>query len=195
MAGLNVTSTATGPAGSSRIILRGNTSIDKNRNNQPLIVVDGIPINNDNLGAATEYGGTDAGDGISSINPDDIATISVLKGGTAAALYGSRASNGVILITTKGGASRKGVGVEFSSNIVIDRPIVESLDWQYDYGMGLNGLKPQTVGEARAAGLFSWGAPLDGSSVIQYDGVSRPYSAVKNNFKKFYRSGYTFTNP
>ncbi|QJB33371.1 SusC/RagA family TonB-linked outer membrane protein [Chitinophaga oryzae] len=194
VAGLNVTSTATGPAGSSRIILRGNTSIDKNRNNQPLIVVDGIPINNDNLGSAGEYGGTDAGDGISSINPDDIATISVLKGGTAAALYGSRASNGVILITTKGGASRKGVGVEFSSNIVIDRPVVENLDWQYDYGMGLNGLKPQTAAEARAAGLFSWGAPLDGSSVIQYDGISRPYNAVKNNFKKFYRSGYTFTN-
>lgn len=194
VAGLNVTSTATGPAGSSRIILRGNTSIDKNRNNQPLIVVDGIPINNDNLGSAGEYGGTDAGDGLSSINPDDIATISVLKGGTAAALYGSRASNGVLLITTKSGAFRKGIGVEYSSNIVFERPVVNNLDWQYDFGMGLNGLKPQTAAEARSAGLFSWGAPLDGSSVIQYDGISRPYSAIKNNFKKFYRSGYTFTN-
>ncbi|MCW3467507.1 SusC/RagA family TonB-linked outer membrane protein [Chitinophaga nivalis] len=194
VAGLNVTTTATGPAGSTRIILRGNTSIDKNRNNQPLIVVDGIPINNDNLGAATEYGGTDAGDGISSINPDDIASMTVLKGGSAGALYGSRASNGVILITTKSGAKRKGVGIEYSSNIVIDRPIVNSLDWQYEYGMGQNGLKPQTVGEARSGGLFSWGAKLDGSSVIQYDGKFRPYSAVKDNFKKFYKSGYTFTN-
>ncbi|WP_160713724.1 SusC/RagA family TonB-linked outer membrane protein [Chitinophaga solisilvae] len=194
VAGLNVTNTSTGPAGSSRIILRGNTSIDKNRNNQPLIVVDGIPINNDNLGTANEYGGTDAGDGISSINPDDIATMSVLKGGTAAALYGSRASNGVILITTKSGASRKGVGVEYSSNIVLDRPAVENLDWQYDYGMGRNGLKPQNAADARSGGLFSWGEKLDGSSVIQYDGISRPYSAVKDNFKKFYKSGYTFTN-
>lgn len=194
VAGLNVTSTATGPAGSSRIILRGNTSIDKNRNNQPLIVVDGIPINNDNLGQANEYGGTDAGDGISSINPDDIATMSVLKGGTAAALYGSRASNGVILITTKSGAKRKGVGVEFSSNITIDKPIVNNLDWQYDYGMGTNGLKPQTQAEATSTGLMSWGAKLDGSPVIQFDGKTHPYSAVKDNFKKFYKSGYTFTN-
>lgn len=194
VAGLNVSPASSGPAGSNRIVLRGNTSIDKSRNNQPLIVVDGIPINNDNLGSANEYGGQDAGDGFSSINPDDIATMSVLKGGTAAALYGSRASNGVILITTKSGSARKGVGVEFSSNIVLDKPIVNTLDWQYDYGMGLNGVKPTTITEARSAGLFSWGARLDGSPVIQYDGVSRPYSAVKDNFKHFYKSGYTFTN-
>ncbi|SHM12367.1 TonB-linked outer membrane protein, SusC/RagA family [Chitinophaga jiangningensis] len=194
VAGLNVSPASSGPAGSNRIVLRGNTSIDKSRNNQPLIVVDGIPINNDNLGSANEWGGQDAGDGFTSINPDDIATMSVLKGGTAAALYGSRASNGVILITTKSGSARKGVGVEFSSNIVLDKPIVNMLDWQYDYGMGLNGVKPASVAEARSAGLFSWGAKLDGSSVIQYDGVSRPYSAVKNNFKNFYKSGYTFTN-
>ncbi|MBV7531910.1 SusC/RagA family TonB-linked outer membrane protein [Chitinophaga sp. sic0106] len=194
VAGLNVSPASSGPAGSNRIVLRGNTSIDKSRNNQPLIVVDGIPINNDNLGSANEWGGQDAGDGFSSINPDDIATMSVLKGGTAAALYGSRASNGVILITTKSGSARKGVGVEFSSNIVLDKPIVNTLDWQYDYGMGLNGVKPTSVAEARSAGLFSWGAKLDGSSVMQYDGVSRPYSAVKNNFKNFYKSGYTFTN-
>ncbi|RAJ87716.1 TonB-linked SusC/RagA family outer membrane protein [Chitinophaga dinghuensis] len=194
VAGLNVSVASTGPAASTRIILRGNTSIDKSRNNQPLIIVDGIPINNDNLGSANEYGGQDAGDGFSSINPDDIATMSVLKGGTAAALYGSRAANGVILITTKSGMSRKGVGVEYASNFVLDKPILNTLDWQYDYGMGLNGVKPANAAEARSAGLFSWGAQLDGSPVIQYDGVTRPYSAVKNNFKSFYKSGYTFTN-
>ncbi|NIG57229.1 SusC/RagA family TonB-linked outer membrane protein [Chitinophaga sp. Cy-1792] len=194
VAGLNVSMASTGPAASSRIVMRGNTSIDKNRDNQPLIVVDGIPINNSNLGSANEYGGMDAGDGMTSINPDDIATMTVLKGGTAAALYGSRASNGVILITTKSGSNRKGVGIEFSSNIVLDKPIVNTLDWQYDYGMGLNGVKPQSQAEAISAGLFSWGAKLDGSPVIQFDGNTHPYSAVKSNFKDFYKSGYTFTN-
>ena len=125
VAGLNVTSTATGPGGSSRIIIRGNTSIT--RNNQPLIVVDGIPFNNDLTtnntdGSSTgEWGGSDQGDGISSLNPDEIETISVLKGGTAAALYGSRASNGAILVTTKGGSkSGKPPVIEVGSNFVAE---------------------------------------------------------------------------
>ena len=79
VAGLNVTSTATGPGGSSRITIRGNASIGGN--NQPLIVVDGIPFNNDNLGSVGEWGGQDQGDGISSLNPDEIESVSVLKGG------------------------------------------------------------------------------------------------------------------
>ena len=95
VAGLDITSTATGPGGSTRITIRGNASITGAT--QPLIVVDGIPFNNDNLGSVGEWGGQDQGDGISSLNPDEIETISVLKGGTAAALYGSRASYGAIL--------------------------------------------------------------------------------------------------
>ena len=198
VAGLNITSTATGPSGSSRITIRGNTSIT--RNNQPLIVVDGIPFNNDNLGSAGTWGGADQGDGISSLNPDEIESISVLKGGTAAALYGSRASNGAILVTTKSGSkSGKSPVIEVGSNYVLEDILNKTIkDFQYEYGTGdkgtgLVGIKP-TSADPNLNQTNSWGAKLDGSSVIQFDGVSRPYSAARNNMSKFYNTGTTFTN-
>ena len=198
VAGLNVTSTATGPGGSSRITIRGNASIGGN--NQPLIVVDGIPFNNDNLGSVGEWGGQDQGDGISSLNPDEIESVSVLKGGTAAALYGSRASNGAILVTTKGGSkSAKAPLIEIGSNFVAEDILYKkNKDFQYEYGTGdkgtgLVGVKP-TSADPNLNQTNSWGAKLDGSPVVQYDGVSRPYSAVKDNFSKFYNTGTTFTN-
>ncbi len=191
VAGLNISAPASGPAGSTRIVIRGNGSISGN--NQPLIVVDGIPINNDNLGNAGMWGGGDRGDGISSLNPDEIENISVLKGATAAALYGSRASNGAILVTTKGGKAGKGIGVEVNSNFVAEDLLIKKFEnYQYVYGAGNNGLKPTTVQEALTSN--SWGAKLDGSSVIQFDGKSRPYSAVKDNQENFYQLGSTFTN-
>ena len=191
VAGVNATSTATGPSGSSRVVIRGNGSL--NGNNQPLYVVNGIPINNTNQGSAGTFGGIDRGDGLSSINPDDIESISVLKGGTAAALYGSRAANGVILITTKSGAAQKGIGVEYNTTYTWETPR-NLTDWQYDYGSGSRGLAPTTQAEAIAFGRMSWGAKLDGSQVIQPDGQARPYSAQKNNIKNFYNTGHTFTN-
>ena len=191
VAGLNITGTATGPGGSTRITLRGNGSIDGN--NQPLIVIDGIPIDNSNLGAAGMWGGGDRGDGISSLNPSEIESMSVLKGATAAALYGSRASNGAILVTSKGGKAGKGIGVEINSNFTADDLLITKFkDFQYEYGMGRNGVKPTTREESMISSSF--GAKLDGSSVIQYDGVSRPYSAVKDNLSKFYKTGSTFNN-
>ena len=191
VAGLNITSTATGPGGSTRITLRGNGSIDGN--NQPLIIIDGIPIDNSNLGAAGMWGGGDRGDGISSLNPSEIETMSVLKGATAAALYGSRASNGAILVTTKGGKIGKGLGVEINSNITMDNLLITKWkDFQYEYGLGRGGVKPTTQTEAMLSSSF--GAKLDGTNVIQYDGVSRPYSAVKDNLTKFYNTGSTFNN-
>lgn len=191
VAGLNVTGTATGPGGSTRITLRGNGSI--NGNNQPLIVVDGIPINNDNLGSAGMWGGADRGDGISSLNPSEIENISVLKGATAAALYGSRASNGAILVTTKGGKIGSGLGLEINSNYTADNLLINKWkDFQYEYGLGDKGLTPTTQQQATTS--FSFGGKLDGSNVIQYDGVARPYSAVKDNLSKFYRTGNTFNN-
>jgi len=191
VAGLNIANTATGAGGSSRIIIRGNGSISGN--NQPLVVVDGTPINNDNLGSAGMWGGGDQGDGISSLNPDEIETISVLKGATAAALYGSRASNGVILVTTKGGKANRGIGVEINSNTVAEDLLIKRFDhYQYEYGAGNNGVKPTTIEEAKTG--YSWGAKLDGSNVIQFDGVARPYSAVKDNLTNFYRMGSTLTN-
>ncbi|WP_111628345.1 SusC/RagA family TonB-linked outer membrane protein [Larkinella arboricola] len=191
IAGVNATSTANGAAGSSRVIIRGNGSLSGD--NQPLYVVNGIPINNANQGSPGTYGGTDKGDGLLSINPDDIESISVLKGGTAAALYGSRAANGVIIITTKSGKGQKGLGVELASTYTAERPL-SFPDWQYEYGSGSRGVKPTTQAEAIANGRTSWGAKLDGSSAMQPDGVSRPYVAQRHNIKNFYQTGSTFSN-
>ncbi|MDF9797035.1 TonB-dependent SusC/RagA subfamily outer membrane receptor [Catalinimonas alkaloidigena] len=191
VAGVNVSSSATGPAGSSRVVIRGNSSLGGN--NQPLYVIDGVPIDNSQLGSAGMWGGTDSGDGLSSINPDDIAEISVLKGNTAAALYGSRASNGVILITTKKGSARKGIGVEINSNLVFEN-IINNFDWQQQYGQGNRGAKPTSQEEALAFGNSSWGDRLDGSSVVQFDGVSRPYSYTGDPYDAFYNTGMTLTN-
>lgn len=193
IAGVNASNLSTGPAGSSRVVIRGAVSLTGD--NQPLYIVDGIPIDNSTFGQAGLWGGVDEGDGMSSINPDDIETISVLKGANAAALYGSRASNGVILITTKSGKGRKGVGVELSSNLVFETPI-NFFDFQDQYGHGRDGLKPIDAQDAWNIGNGSnWGGKLDGSNVPQFDGVSRPYSfQAAENMKRFYRTGSTWTN-
>ncbi|HEY1009774.1 MAG: SusC/RagA family TonB-linked outer membrane protein [Daejeonella sp.] len=195
IAGVDATQANSGVGGSSRVIIRGNTSL--NGNQQPLYVVDGMPINNDNRGPVTSSSGlnVDRGDGISSMNPDDIATISVLKGGAAAALYGSQAANGVILITTKKGSVQKGVGIEFTSDANFGTPYIFP-NFQYEYGQGNDGVKPATAAAALSSGRLSYGAKLDGSMVMQFDGVMRPYSAfnVKDNIKNFYQTSQNFTN-
>ncbi len=191
IAGVNVSNPATGAGGSTRIVIRGNSNI--NGNNQPLIVVDGVPINNQNLGSAGMWGGQDWGDGLSSINPDDIETYTVLKGNTAGALYGYRADNGVILITTKKGTKRKGIGVEFNSSYQTEN-IINNYDFQTQYGHGTRGVAPTSTEQALANGLFAWGGQLDGSMVPQFDGVSRPYSNSGDNLGRFYDTGSTFNN-
>jgi TonB-linked SusC/RagA family outer membrane protein len=192
VAGLNIASNVTGPSGSTRISIRGNTAISAN--NQPLIVVDGVPISNENLGSVGMWGGADRGDGMSSLNPDEIETVTVLKGGTAAALYGSRASNGAILITSKGGGKGQKGGVEFTSNFQVDELLYKKYkDFQYVYGAGDNGLKPISF-DPNLNQTNSFGAKLDGSPVIQYDSVVRPYVAHPDNLSKFYNTGFTATN-
>lgn len=193
IAGVNASNLSTGPAGSSRVIIRGNVSLTGD--NQPLYIIDGVPIDNSSFGQAGLWGGVDEGDGTSSINPDDIETISVLKGANAAALYGSRASNGVILITTKSGKSRKGIGVELNSNFVFEN-VIDHFDFQDQYGHGRDGLAPVDANEAWSFGnSTNWGAKLDGSNVAQFDGVSRPYSfQADENMKRFYNTGTTWTN-
>lgn len=194
VAGVVVSSPATGPAASSRVVIRGNSSITGN--NQPLYVVDGVPLDNSNLDAAGMWGGKDLGDGISSLNPDDIESMSVLKGPTASALYGSRAQNGVILITTKKGRAGEGIGVEINSNFLFENPLInEYEEFQYEYGAGTGGLAPADQDEAISFNRgSSWGAPIAGQSVIQYDGVSRPYAAQRDNITDFYETGRTLTN-
>jgi TonB-linked SusC/RagA family outer membrane protein len=193
VAGVNVSNISTGPQGSTRVIIRGNTSLGGN--NQPLYVVDGVPLDNTSFGQAGLWGGFDEGDGMSSINPDDIETMTVLKGANAAALYGSRASNGVILITTKSGKSRKGVGVEFRSNYTFEK-IINHFDLQQEYGHGRDGSRPTSPEEAFDFGNGNnWGTRLDGSMVPQFDGISRPYIyQMDDNIDRYYETGSTFTN-
>jgi TonB-linked SusC/RagA family outer membrane protein len=197
IAGVNATGMSTGPGGSSRIVIRGNGSF--NGDNQPLYVVNGMPIDNSTPGGTASANGgglnIDRGDGISGINPDDIESISVLKGGTASALYGSRASNGVILITTKKGKAQKGIGVEFNSSMTYDTPLSYQ-DFQYEYGHGKLGRKPLTQAEAISWGRHSWGAKIDGQQYVSIDGKQHAYSPVyaSDNMKDFYRTGSTLIN-
>ena len=195
IAGVNVTKTGSGAGGSTRVIIRGSTSLQGN--NQPLYVVDGIPMDNSGFGQAGVWGGMDQGDGMTSISPDDIESITVLKGASAAALYGARASNGVINIITKKGHNRKGIGVEFQTNYTFDK-VNDLSDLQHQFGSGVysNGVavKPSNQTEAYQWGDDSWGPALDGSQVIQFDGVSRPYSYTGSNIDRYYNTGYTWTN-
>lgn len=213
VAGVNVVKPVSGVMGSSRITIRGNGSL--NGSNQPLYVIDGVPMNNGGYGQAGEWGGFDAGDGISSINSEDIESMSVLKGGTAAALYGSRAANGAIVITTKKGTAGK-IKVEYNMSYTKDTPLLKNDDLQWEYGCGANGMNPDQLAIATGAGygmspeqaikqlapalakqmsVMSFGSKMDGSNVTQYDGISRPYSpSGKNNFKDFYDNAWAVTN-
>lgn len=190
VAGLNVTAGSGGPGSSSNVVIRGVSSIGGTT--QPLYVVNGIPMENPR---AAQPGGQwdnapDLGDAIGNLNPDDIETVSVLKGAAASALYGYRAKAGVIMITTKSG---KADGIEFNSNFVGEQ-IMDLTNWQYVYGQGSNNLKPTSGTAAAQVGGSSWGGVLDGSMVPQFDGVERPYSAVKDNLSRFYRTGSNWTN-
>lgn len=189
VAGLVVSQTAGGPSGSTRVILRGSTEMTGN--NQPLYVVDGVPLDNTNFGSASTSGGYDLGDGISSINPDDIESMSVLKGPAASALYGSRASHGVILITTKKAGQEK-YSVEYNGTLTIDKQLSKWNNVQQIYGMGSNGTYSI---DAVSNTNKSWGPRADGSNMLRYfDGVERPYLIIPDNTSGFFRTGLTANN-
>lgn len=190
VAGLVVSQTAGGASGSTRVILRGSTEMTGN--NQPLYVVDGVPLDNTNFGSASTAGGYDLGDGISSINPDDIESMSVLKGPAASVLYGSRASHGVILITTKKADGKGKFSVEYNGTLTIDQQLSKWDDIQQVYGMGSNGTYSI---DAISNTNKSWGPKADGSNMLKYfDGVERPYLIIPNNTSGFFRTGLTANN-
>ncbi|NRF39529.1 SusC/RagA family TonB-linked outer membrane protein [Pedobacter foliorum] len=198
VAGVDIGNTANGVAGSKRVVIRGASSLTGN--NQPLWIVDGIPINTTSLGGLasnTPEGGIDYGDGLTGINPDDIQSISVLKGNAAAALYGSRASNGVILITTKSGKSAKGkMNIDFSSSLLVDR-LINHANFQNVYGQSAINQPNATdlpTSADNAKGSDNWGHKLDGTPTVQFDGVIRPFSAVKDNYERFFTTGSTINN-
>lgn len=190
VAGLNVKGTSGGPGGTAKILLRGMPSM--NSGGSPLFVINGVPIDNTQRGSSGEWGGADNGDGIGNLNPDDIESMTVLKGQSASALYGARASNGVILITTK--TAKKGTfSVDYNMNYAMEKAM-DLTDFQYVYGQGIGGKKPATVAEALQTTRMSWGSRLDGSQVIQFDGKTYPYTAYQDNLEDFYRTGTAFTN-
>ncbi len=196
VAGLIVSNTAGGPMGSSKVVIRGSTDITGN--NQPLYVVDGVPIDNSNYGMTgnDKYAsGQDLGDAISGINPDDIETISVLKGPAASALYGSRAGHGVILITTKKGANKKALGVEINSTSTIETLLTRYDGFQYEYGQGTGGTIPRDLTMARNTLFNNFGARLDpGLMIPAFYGGQTSYGLVKNNIEHFFRTGSSFNN-
>ncbi|MDT0645370.1 SusC/RagA family TonB-linked outer membrane protein [Zunongwangia sp. F260] len=198
VAGLNVTTPTTGPAGTSKIRIRGQSSFGGD--NSPLIIVNGVPINNSPAGAANDSGegfageaNSDSGDGLQSINPEDIESMTVLKGAAAAALYGFRAKDGAIIITTKSGAGSTGIGVEFNSSFQADYAL-DFTDFQYEYGQGEGGVRPQSVAEARSSGVWSFGERFDGEPTWQLDGEQHPYLPHKNRIDTFYDTGITLMN-
>ncbi|MEJ7766236.1 MAG: SusC/RagA family TonB-linked outer membrane protein [Chitinophagaceae bacterium] len=195
--GVNISTMGTGPAGSTKIRIRGQSSFSSQ--NSPLIVINGVPMDNTNfaLGGgngprAGQVNSTDGGDGLSSINPDDIETMTVLKGATASALYGSRAKDGVVMITTKSRGSGKGIGVDYNINYTEDTPL-DFTDFQYEYGQGERGVRPTTA--FPQSGVWSFGEKFQpGMTQVLFDGKTFPYEPVYDRYKKFYQTGKNLTN-
>ena len=198
VAGLNITPPAAGAGASMQIRLRGQAAFAApNVSNSPLIVINGLPMDQGARGANGngDVNQRDLGDNLNNINADDIESLTVLKGATAAAIYGARAANGAIVITTKSGQKGQGIGVDFTSSFTTMEAI-NFLDeiQQTEYGLGRNGVRPTTQGNASDNGQFGFGERLDGVPTINYDGVMRPYSANPNNLIDFLQAGTNFTN-
>ncbi|MBG6235585.1 TonB-linked SusC/RagA family outer membrane protein [Pedobacter sp. CAN_A7] len=191
IAGLEIAPPSSGAGGSNRIRLRGQAAFS-GANNSPLIVINGLPMDQGARGADGNNA-LDLGDNLQQINPDDVETMTVLKGATAAALYGSRAANGAIIITTKTGKKNSKFGVEVTSNFSTDE-VLDFTDFQYEYGQGQAGVRPATQGAAISTGQFGWGEKYDGVPTVQFDGISRPYSPQKNRITNFYRTGTSAIN-
>ncbi|MBJ7879799.1 SusC/RagA family TonB-linked outer membrane protein [Gelidibacter salicanalis] len=185
IAGVQIIKGSNGPAGSSKIVLRGNSSLTGD--NQPLIVVDGVPMDNFTGASNNDFfnPSSDLGNGLGDLNSEDIESLSVLKGASAAALYGSRAGNGVILITTKTGKGKKGLGISYSSTTGFES-IFMTPDLQNNFAQGSNGIYDPQSGT-------SWGPRMDGQSEIDYSGnsvVLKPYDNIGN----FYNNGFSQTH-
>ncbi|PRY55193.1 TonB-linked SusC/RagA family outer membrane protein [Arcticibacter pallidicorallinus] len=221
--GLTLTQGGSGPFNSTRINLRGDRSLKPN-GNDALIVIDGVPMTsgtitsgvNDAYGAVSAGGDNDVpvdfGNGVSDLNPDDIESVTVLKGAAAAALYGSRANNGALIITTKSGKARKGgLGISFNSNSSFN-DVLRWPDYQYEYGQGNNNRNAagelyysygaSEDGVSTGGTSSAWGPKFNGQSYFQYDpatgtqGLTRtpwiPYE--DGSIKDFWRTGSTFQN-
>jgi TonB-linked SusC/RagA family outer membrane protein len=215
VAGVNLVRSNSGPGGSNKIILRGENNLTGN--NEALIVLDGVVINNSSgrrsanasdavYGVGSDNQPADYGSSINDINPEDIESVTVLKGPGAAALYGQRGANGAIIITTKSGnPKRKGLGITFNSNASFET-VNRWPDMQYEYGQGTGGAGYYSFGAtadgASTSGTSSaYGPKFDGQSFFQYDPVTQkvgttrtPWVPYTNKIRRFFDTGKTFTN-
>jgi TonB-linked SusC/RagA family outer membrane protein len=222
VAGVTVIGSPSGVGGSARVSIRGERSVDLNKN-QPLYVIDGVPISNSiNSGSGSNNTEVDFGNGASFINPDDIESMNVLKGPAAAALYGSRAANGVIMIKTKSGRKQQGIGVEVNSNLTLESAL-KLPEYQKMYGQGNASGGDFAFVNGGGAGLSDgtdegWGPAFRGQLFPQFNsprtlnGQAIPYTggdmnapagsvitptaweADNDNLKNFLETGRTFTN-
>ena len=201
VAGVFVNQAGTGPGGTSNVVIRGFASLNPtvDASNAPLYVIDGVPMTNPQGGGA-QFGGIDLGDGISNLNPDDIESMNVLKGASATALYGSRGQNGVIMITTKKGTKRKGIGVDVSSSVMFEQPLVLP-EFQNQFGRGSGGNFPvDNNGNFSDNARVSWGermlgqTEVDGNTLVNWTGQPTPYASQEDNISDFFRTGKTFIN-
>ncbi|WP_281541828.1 SusC/RagA family TonB-linked outer membrane protein [Maribacter aestuarii] len=222
LAGVTINQGATGVGSSSKITIRGEASFS---NNNPLFIVDGVPINNNSVfnftnEAAAGFQEVDFGNGAMEVNPDDIAEVSVLKGPSAAALYGTRAANGVIVIETRDGSKSKGLGISYNTSFFVDSAF-KLPDFQNEYGQGQAGVFEFVDGLGGGTSdniTYSWGPRLDvGNLIPQFDSpVTLPNGTIvrggdtsvynglpitptefrshPDNLKNFYETGTTFIN-
>lgn len=183
VSGLQIVRSSNGVGGSSKIVLRGNNSLTGS--NQPLIVVDGTPMDNFTGGVDDVWGnsGADMGNGLSDINPEDIESMTVLKGASAAALYGSRAGNGVILITTKSGKKNEGLGITVNAGITTESIFLKP-DMQNSFGQG-------SVGAYDNQSRLSWGPKAEGQTVTDWMGRQVPLRTY-DNIDAFFNTGTSF---
>ncbi|MCL4641045.1 MULTISPECIES: SusC/RagA family TonB-linked outer membrane protein [Olivibacter] len=221
VAGVRITNSSGGIGSSANIQIRGQNFVSGyNYNNSPLFVVDGVPISNNNEQSTRAYTGrqdfnnpnftagegeVDYGNAAGELDPNDIESITVLKGPNAAALYGSRAANGVVLITTKSGKGTKGVGVSFNSQASAEAPL-KLPDYQYEYGQGRDGEYSYVDGMGGGLNdnvMENWGPRLNGQLIPQFDSpidpatgqrIPTPFIAYPNQLKDFFQTGQTFTN-
>lgn len=191
IAGVQISQSGSGMGGSTRIIMRGLNSLSGN--NQPLWVVDGIPINDDSSSDVNEYGGRDLSSAANQINPEDIETISVLKGANAAALYGSRAQSGAIIITTKKGKQGQPLSLEYNGNIEFSK-VYNPYNYQNIYGQG-------SGGEFSTSAKGSWGPKMEGQLIDSWkktfygDDVAQYAMLPQRDYiKEFYDTGLMYSN-
>jgi len=195
VAGVNISTLGTGPGGSSKIRIRGQSSLSGQNN--PLIVINGVPVDNTNFNDNTisvKGGGVfaDGGDGLSSINPDDIESMTILKGAPASALYGSRAKDGVIMITTKTRGKTKGIGVTYNVNYTNESPL-DYTNYQQEYGQGENGVRPTTANPT--SGEWSFGEKFaPGVTQVLFNNLTVPYQPQGKRIPKFFRHGQNVAN-